>query len=201
MDDAADGRILPTSAFPPIIFPIFPFLSFHSRPLFQGDKERELGLPYSPLCDRNTTLIAESQIGLSDARQSAHRSDTVPATSGFIDFIVAPSLEVCGELLDKIYSSEYTPSQEAVCGRDDAKDVRYQSLTAIPDPTASIPAEKGQESSSGEAAQRYVSKLIPHLEHDLIFLVTLYVTERIAFLLCWIFRAPMPVVAAAVSDQ
>ncbi|XP_015788070.1 calcium/calmodulin-dependent 3',5'-cyclic nucleotide phosphodiesterase 1B isoform X3 [Tetranychus urticae] len=50
----------------------------------QGDKERELGLPYSPLCDRNTTLVAESQIG-------------------FIDFIVAPSLEVCGDLLDKIY--------------------------------------------------------------------------------------------------
>lgn len=31
----------------------------------QGDKEHELGLPYSPLCDRNTTLIAESQIGSS----------------------------------------------------------------------------------------------------------------------------------------
>ena len=29
----------------------------------QGDKEKELGLPFSPLCDRNTTLIAESQIG------------------------------------------------------------------------------------------------------------------------------------------
>nr|XP_042896919.1 calcium/calmodulin-dependent 3',5'-cyclic nucleotide phosphodiesterase 1-like [Parasteatoda tepidariorum] len=49
----------------------------------QGDKEKVLGLPYSPLCDRNTTLIAESQIG-------------------FIDFIVSPSLEVCGDLLEKI---------------------------------------------------------------------------------------------------
>lgn len=29
----------------------------------QGDKERELGLPFSPLCDRNNTLVAESQIG------------------------------------------------------------------------------------------------------------------------------------------
>lgn len=29
----------------------------------QGDMERELGLPFSPLCDRNTTLVAESQIG------------------------------------------------------------------------------------------------------------------------------------------
>ncbi|XP_045604256.1 dual specificity calcium/calmodulin-dependent 3',5'-cyclic nucleotide phosphodiesterase 1A isoform X3 [Procambarus clarkii] len=51
----------------------------------QGDKERELGLPYSPLCDRNNTLVAESQIG-------------------FIDFIVDPSLGVCGDLLDKVAS-------------------------------------------------------------------------------------------------
>ncbi|XP_066966855.1 dual specificity calcium/calmodulin-dependent 3',5'-cyclic nucleotide phosphodiesterase 1A-like isoform X2 [Macrobrachium rosenbergii] len=49
----------------------------------QGDKERELGLPYSPLCDRNNTLVAESQIG-------------------FIDFIVEPSMAVCGDLLDKV---------------------------------------------------------------------------------------------------
>ncbi|CAL4145507.1 unnamed protein product, partial [Meganyctiphanes norvegica] len=49
----------------------------------QGDKERDLGLPYSPLCDRNNTLVAESQIG-------------------FIDFIVEPSLQVCGDLLEKV---------------------------------------------------------------------------------------------------
>lgn len=49
----------------------------------QGDKEHELGLPYSPLCDRNTTLIAESQIG-------------------FIDFILNPTMDVCGDLLEKI---------------------------------------------------------------------------------------------------
>lgn len=30
----------------------------------QGDHEKELGLPYSPLCDRNNTLVAESQIGM-----------------------------------------------------------------------------------------------------------------------------------------
>ena len=29
----------------------------------QGDLEKELSLPYSPLCDRNNTLVAESQIG------------------------------------------------------------------------------------------------------------------------------------------
>lgn len=29
----------------------------------QGDEERQLGIPFSPLCDRNNTLVAESQIG------------------------------------------------------------------------------------------------------------------------------------------
>ncbi|NXT30102.1 PDE1B phosphodiesterase, partial [Syrrhaptes paradoxus] len=29
----------------------------------QGDKEAELGLPFSPLCDRSSTLVAQSQIG------------------------------------------------------------------------------------------------------------------------------------------
>ena len=31
----------------------------------QGEKEKELGLPCSPLCDRDNTLVAESQIGRS----------------------------------------------------------------------------------------------------------------------------------------
>lgn len=29
----------------------------------QGDREKELGLPCSPLCDRNTTAVPESQVG------------------------------------------------------------------------------------------------------------------------------------------
>ena len=29
----------------------------------QGDKEKEQGLACSPLCDRNTTPVAESQVG------------------------------------------------------------------------------------------------------------------------------------------
>ncbi len=29
----------------------------------QGEKEKELGLACSPLCDRENTLVAESQIG------------------------------------------------------------------------------------------------------------------------------------------
>ncbi|XP_047479864.1 LOW QUALITY PROTEIN: calcium/calmodulin-dependent 3',5'-cyclic nucleotide phosphodiesterase 1-like [Penaeus chinensis] len=61
----------------------------------QGDKERELGLPYSPLCDRNNTLVAESQIG-------------------FIDFIVDPSLGVCGDLLDKVAALSVPPATPTI---------------------------------------------------------------------------------------
>ena len=40
----------------------------------QGDKERELGLPQSPLMDRNNPAVAKAQMG-------------------FIDFIVTPAME------------------------------------------------------------------------------------------------------------
>ncbi|KAL3998039.1 3'5'-cyclic nucleotide phosphodiesterase family protein [Acanthocheilonema viteae] len=49
----------------------------------QGDLEASMGLPYSPLCDRNTVHVADSQIG-------------------FIDFIVEPTMIICGEMLTKI---------------------------------------------------------------------------------------------------
>ncbi|XP_063376625.1 dual specificity calcium/calmodulin-dependent 3',5'-cyclic nucleotide phosphodiesterase 1 isoform X2 [Cydia fagiglandana] len=66
----------------------------------QGDKERELGLPFSPLCDRNNTLVAESQIG-------------------FIEFIVEPSMGVCADMLECILgplhsSSKTGASQEPI---------------------------------------------------------------------------------------
>uniref|UniRef100_A0A8C7SY00 Phosphodiesterase n=1 Tax=Oncorhynchus mykiss TaxID=8022 RepID=A0A8C7SY00_ONCMY len=49
----------------------------------QGDREAELGLPFSPLCDRNSTLVAESQIG-------------------FIDFIVDPTFSLLTDVAEKI---------------------------------------------------------------------------------------------------
>lgn len=49
----------------------------------QGDKEKALGLPFSSLCDRNNTLVAESQIG-------------------FIEFIVEPSMQVCSDMLETV---------------------------------------------------------------------------------------------------
>lgn len=38
--------------------------------LFQGDKEVQLGLPFSPLCDRKATMIAQSQIGKKEEQAS-----------------------------------------------------------------------------------------------------------------------------------
>lgn len=61
----------------------------------QGDKERELGLPFSPLCDRNNTLVAESQIG-------------------FIEFIVEPSMQVCSDMLETILAPLNSTSKESV---------------------------------------------------------------------------------------
>ncbi|XP_043939909.1 calcium/calmodulin-dependent 3',5'-cyclic nucleotide phosphodiesterase 1B isoform X2 [Protopterus annectens] len=49
----------------------------------QGDKESDLGLPFSPLCDRKSTLVAPSQIG-------------------FIDFIVEPTFSVLADMIEKI---------------------------------------------------------------------------------------------------
>ncbi|XP_065886892.1 dual specificity calcium/calmodulin-dependent 3',5'-cyclic nucleotide phosphodiesterase 1A-like [Dysidea avara] len=52
----------------------------------QGDQEKELKRQCSPLCDRNTTLVPESQVG-------------------FIDVIVVPTYEVMGNMIDLIMSS------------------------------------------------------------------------------------------------
>ncbi|XP_069087130.1 dual specificity calcium/calmodulin-dependent 3',5'-cyclic nucleotide phosphodiesterase 1B isoform X1 [Pleurodeles waltl] len=49
----------------------------------QGDKEADLGLPFSPLCDRKATLVAQSQIG-------------------FIEFIVDPTFSVLTDVAEKI---------------------------------------------------------------------------------------------------
>nr|XP_060637628.1 dual specificity calcium/calmodulin-dependent 3',5'-cyclic nucleotide phosphodiesterase 1C isoform X4 [Anolis sagrei ordinatus] len=49
----------------------------------QGDKEAELGLPFSPLCDRKSTMVPQSQIG-------------------FIDFIVEPTFTVLSDMTEKI---------------------------------------------------------------------------------------------------
>mmetsp|Transcript_14204 Transcript_14204/g.30651 ORF Transcript_14204/g.30651 Transcript_14204/m.30651 type:complete len:598 (+) Transcript_14204:100-1893(+) len=46
----------------------------------QGDKEKEMGLPISPLCDRDTVKRQDSQIG-------------------FIKFVIQPSFDLLGEII------------------------------------------------------------------------------------------------------
>lgn len=92
----------------------------------QGDKEKVLGLTYSPLCDRNTTLIADSQIG-------------------FIDFILNPTMDVCGDLLEKILLQLQRPSDDSISEEGfenkstegESGKGRQRSLSAIRMPRAS----------------------------------------------------------------
>ncbi|KAF1496649.1 Calcium/calmodulin-dependent 3',5'-cyclic nucleotide phosphodiesterase 1B, partial [Eudyptula minor novaehollandiae] len=77
----------------------------------QGDKEAELGLPFSPLCDRTSTLVAQSQIGewwwvpvpTLATRQGVSPSTPCPfPTAGFIDFIVEPTFSVLTDVAEKM---------------------------------------------------------------------------------------------------
>ena len=49
----------------------------------QGDREKQQGLEFSPLCDRHNTMVPQSQIS-------------------FIDFIVVPTLTVCGDMITTV---------------------------------------------------------------------------------------------------
>ena len=49
----------------------------------QGDKERKMGLPISPNCDRNTTKEPESQIG-------------------FINFVVKPAFMLLADIIPEV---------------------------------------------------------------------------------------------------
>uniref|UniRef100_A0A3B5AEI4 Phosphodiesterase n=1 Tax=Stegastes partitus TaxID=144197 RepID=A0A3B5AEI4_9TELE len=92
----------------------------------QGDKEVELGLPFSPLCDRKATMIAQSQIG-------------------FIDFIVEPTFsvlidtteKVIGPLIEEDRKARETGNRRSSSGRHGNSDDGQTdfSLTAIDLPT------------------------------------------------------------------
>uniref|UniRef100_A0A8V0ZBN8 Phosphodiesterase n=1 Tax=Gallus gallus TaxID=9031 RepID=A0A8V0ZBN8_CHICK len=72
----------------------------------QGDKEAELGLPFSPLCDRKSTMVAQSQIG-------------------FIDFIVEPTFTV----LNSISPSEVKRSSVKSTGSEGSASLNCSILT------------------------------------------------------------------------
>ncbi|KAE9418031.1 hypothetical protein Angca_008205 [Angiostrongylus cantonensis] len=85
----------------------------------QGDLEASMGLPYSPLCDRHTVLVADSQIG-------------------FIDFIVEPTMVVCGELLTKMVEPlvSLPPSDTLFPPNGDQNEATSPSLALSPLPEA-----------------------------------------------------------------
>jgi hypothetical protein len=78
----------------------------------QGDLERELGLPFSPLCDRNNTLVAVSQIG-------------------FIEFIVEPSMNVCADMLEIILA----PVAPLICNNNTSNSNKNSNTLSIPNDT------------------------------------------------------------------
>ncbi|GAA50901.1 calcium/calmodulin-dependent 3' 5'-cyclic nucleotide phosphodiesterase [Clonorchis sinensis] len=61
----------------------------------QGDREKELNLPISPLCDRNTVVVPQSQLG-------------------FIDFIVEPSFQVLGDMIERIVTPAPPDDEKSV---------------------------------------------------------------------------------------
>uniref|UniRef100_A0A4W5PRB9 Phosphodiesterase n=2 Tax=Hucho hucho TaxID=62062 RepID=A0A4W5PRB9_9TELE len=78
----------------------------------QGDREAELGLPFSPLCDRNSTLVAESQIG-------------------FIDFIVDPTFSLLTDMAEKIVIPlvEDNPGPPDPCNRNSLAHITSELVT------------------------------------------------------------------------
>ncbi|XP_040820519.1 calcium/calmodulin-dependent 3',5'-cyclic nucleotide phosphodiesterase 1C isoform X1 [Ochotona curzoniae] len=100
----------------------------------QGDREAELGLPFSPLCDRKSTMVAQSQVG-------------------FIDFIVEPTFTVLTDMTEKIVSPLIDEtSQTSGTGQ------RRSSLNNI---TSSDAKRSGVKSSGSEGSAPINHSVIP----------------------------------------
>ncbi|KAM8849136.1 dual specificity calcium/calmodulin-dependent 3',5'-cyclic nucleotide phosphodiesterase 1A-like isoform 2-T2 [Spinachia spinachia] len=90
----------------------------------QGDKESELGLPFSPLCDRKSTMVAQSQIG-------------------FIDFIVTPTFTVLTDMMECIVKPLIDEASHA-----GFSGFRRSSLNSITSEEAKRHSVKSSDSSS-----------------------------------------------------
>uniref|UniRef100_A0A8C6EKD6 Phosphodiesterase 1C n=1 Tax=Microcebus murinus TaxID=30608 RepID=A0A8C6EKD6_MICMU len=100
----------------------------------QGDREAELGLPFSPLCDRKSTMVAQSQVG-------------------FIDFIVEPTFTVLTDMTEKIVSPLIDEtSQTGGAGQ------RRSSLNSI---SSSDAKRSGVKSSGSEGSAPINNSVIP----------------------------------------
>jgi len=77
----------------------------------QGDREKDLGLEYSPLCDRHNTMVPQSQIG-------------------FIDYIVLPTLTVIGDSLDLILGTLDIPPNARPASVPENRQSHHPSLSS-----------------------------------------------------------------------
>ena len=66
----------------------------------QGDIEKKRGLEFSPLCDRQNTMVPQSQIG-TDCPYN-YSVVMISLFSGFIDYIVTPTMAVCGDMVSAV---------------------------------------------------------------------------------------------------
>ncbi|XP_046866730.1 calcium/calmodulin-dependent 3',5'-cyclic nucleotide phosphodiesterase 1 isoform X2 [Drosophila willistoni] len=108
----------------------------------QGDLEKELGLPFSPLCDRKNTLVAESQIG-------------------FIDFIVEPSMSVLSDMLEYILGPiapvlKPKPSPLLEEGADGAQDQNSGAAGSGP-----VESKRDTEAKTGDGTITMARKSLP----------------------------------------
>ncbi|ELV09436.1 Calcium/calmodulin-dependent 3',5'-cyclic nucleotide phosphodiesterase 1C [Tupaia chinensis] len=100
----------------------------------QGDREAELGLPFSPLCDRKSTMVAQSQVG-------------------FIDFIVEPTFTVLTDMTEKIVSPLIDESSQT-----GGTGQRRSSLNSI---SSSDAKRSGVKSSGSEGSAPINNSVIP----------------------------------------
>lgn len=161
----------------------------------QGDLEKELGLAYSPLCDRNSTLIPQSQIGtyalplmmiINLATKCTIITNTfffpfhyctvtavfvdsiIPVLLlGFIDFIVAPTMELCGDLIERVHehiSASAVAAAAEVAADDQVAELAAQNKSqarsqSSTDSTTTVKANgsSGPQSSANSSSSRYDS--------------------------------------------
>ncbi|KAL3854482.1 hypothetical protein ACJMK2_013748, partial [Sinanodonta woodiana] len=118
----------------------------------QGDREKELGLPFSPLCDRKSTLVAESQ-------------------TGFIDFIVEPSFQVMGDMLEKIIPPLFnqptpTPSGSIIVEESQEKTQQQSSSTSGSSSGASTPSQKSTTGGSIQSPKSSIGGSTPSVRSN-----------------------------------
>lgn len=115
----------------------------------QGEKEKELGLPCSPLCDRDNTLVAESQIGKWWEEQR-EKSLSCFSLLGFIQYIVEPSFVIMGDMLEKILKSLSVPDSELPSPSNPGKSI-VSSPSPPPSPHSSVESNQhdGEQGENG----------------------------------------------------